>query len=658
MKTSSTALTLVLVAAILGVLNYLVGGLGFLNLRADLTEKKIFTLSEGTRRIIERLNPDKAVSIRFYATRDSRLMPQFVQSYATSVEDLLLEFEKAGRGKITLERIDPRPDTEEEDRAVADDIQGHVMGADGSKAYFGLAVQCLQQKEVMAVLNPNDEASLEYQIARALAKVSQVKKTVVGVMSAMPIAGPAFNFPPMMQQNQPQPWLVMQQLKLDYEVREVAPSVEAIDADINVLLVVHPAEFSTKAEFAIDQYLLKGGKVVALVDPQCLVSQVYNNQGGGMMGQRPSFVGPVSDLPALFKAWGIGYDKNSIVADMNLRTVAQGRPQPTFLTLSEGNINREDPVTSSLQSVQLFGAGGLTLEKKDGIRATELLQSTENSDLIDSSMAEKSRNASLNEFQRGGKRRLLGLRLDGKFVTAFPDGPPKGDEPAGLPKLPGETGGAEADAGAPTAAAAEPAPAAAAPEPAKPAYLKESAGSDGVVFLFSDVDMLYDMFAFETGPGGSIMPIARNGNIPLLLNTVEMLAGGADLIGVRSRAVTKRPFTRMEQLRDQVEAEYRPQIEASNQKLNEIVQKIADLGGVKQEKGLVVLNINQEQRKQLLDEQTRIQKDLRDLQKAQNSRKDKLEMSITLVNLLVVPLLVIVFGILVAARRRSVQAAR
>jgi len=668
-KTSSTALTLLIVVAIIVVLNYIVGGLGFLNLRFDLTDKKLFTLSEGTRKVVSGLSPDKPVSIRFYASKDSRLMPQFLLSYATTVEDLLLEFEKAGGGKITLEKIDPRPDTEDEDKAVADDVQGHVVNQEGEKAYFGLSIQSLNQKEVLPVLNPNDEASLEYQIARALAKVSKSKRSVVGVMSSMPIAGSAMNLPPMLQRQQtPPPWMVIQQLRQDYEVREVAPDGKAIDSDVNILLVIHPSDFTDRAEFAIDQFLLRGGKVVAFVDPQCLVSQAYNNPGQ-LGAAAPSTTSPTSDLKHLFKAWGVGYDPGLILADMTYRTQSQGRAQPTFLSIDREGINSDEPVTSSLELVQVFSSGAFTTEVKEGLTVVPLIQSSENSSMIDSTAAEKSRRETLNNFQGEGKKRTLALRLNGRFKTAFPEGQPKDvTAPQGPgPQLPGEAGGEDKiDAGAPMLAQVSPPPAAApgAPAPSAPAQpaappaLKESQNSEGVVFLFGDVDMEYDMFAFESDPTGRIIPMMRNSNIPMLLNVMEMLSGGADLISVRSRGVTKRPFVKMEELRDQVESEYRPQIEQSNQKLNEIVQKIADLGGVKQEKGVVTLNLNQEQRRQLIEEQSAIQKGIRDLQKAQNRKKDRMEMAITVLNILVVPVLVIVFGIVISLRRRGLQAAR
>lgn len=657
-KASSITLTLVLLAAILVVVNYIVGGLGVLNLRADLTERKQYTLSEGTKRIVEGLNPDKPVSIRLYASRDSRLMPLDFQAYADTVRDLLLEYEKYSDGKITLEVIDPRPDTEEEDRAVADDIQGHQMTHDGSKVYLGLAVQCLQQKEIIPVLNPNDESSLEYSISRTLSRAIKTKQTKLGVMSALPLAGPAYNLPPMMMMGQQKapPWILIQQLRQDYEVVEVSSSTDQIEPDIDLLLVIHPSDVSNKAQFAIDQFLLRGGKILAMVDPYCQVTQAYNNQA--QMNPTGSMISPGSDLNILFPAWGVKYSPSLVVADMDLRTMSDGRALPTTLTMGPESLDRSDPAVAPLDKVQMFVAGAFDIQPKDGITATPLVRSSENSQMIDTGEAEKARTGALNSFTAEGKKRVLALRLNGKFTTAFPDGPPVDNMPQ-TPKMPGETGGATDDAGAPAQASAPvvPAPAEAKDAPAAPAYLKESQ-AEGIIYLFSDVDMVYDIFCFQSDRTGRIFPMMINANLPLILNSVETLVGGKDLIAVRSRAATDRTFTRMEKLRSEVESEYRPLIEQRNQELTDIVQQIADLGGTQQEDGVVVLNVNHEQREQLLEKQLSIQKDIRSLVKAQNSRKERLEMNITLLNFLIVPTLVVLVGIVLAVRRRSLQAAR
>lgn len=716
MNKKSILSTLFIITAILLVVNYLVGGLGFANLRFDLTEKKIYTLSAGTKNILSGL--DKPVTIRFYATRDSRLMPQWVQGYATTVEDLLLEFEKASNGRLTLERIDPRPDSEDEDKARTDDIAGHVVNAEDDKVYFGLAVQSLDKKEVIPVLSPNEESGLEYMIARAVAKVTKPMKSVIGVLTPMPIAGPAMSqqMMMMMQRQQQPPWAVFTQLRMDYDVREVPATTDKIDADISILLVVHPADLAPQAEFAIDQFLLRGGKVVAFVDPQCAVAQNYGSQGNPMMGQPPSGTGPSSNLRELFKAWGIGYDASQVVADMTLRTPGQRGPLPTFLTITRNYINQNEQTTAPLEVVQMFSPGAFSIEKKDGISATVLLESSENEMLIDGATAERVRREPLNNFEASGKKRALGLRLSGQFKTAYPDGPPKvaeqpkgpahpGGFPGGFPGgLPGGTGGAQNDAGSPKSSdkteapvttapvsapaaitsevppvsaptTATPSPTESTPAPAapvspvktgddkkeepKPAYLKESLNNQGMVFLFADADMLYDAFCFQQDPLGRLS--LMNHNVPLLLNIVEQLNGGADLINVRSRGSTKRGFTKLQEIRDAVEKDFRPKIEQLDRKLNDTAQKISSLKVTTDKRGNQSIILGPKEKKDLDDlmaTQASINKELRNIKKEQNKGKDRLETWITALNLVAVPLLVILFGIALALRRRTMQAAR
>lgn len=658
-KSSISALILIIVVGIIFVVNYIANMPGLRNLRADLTEKKIYSLSEGTKHIIEGLNADKPMTIRLYITGDNRLMPQWAQSYAATVQDLLLEFERNSGGKIKLEKIDPRPNTEDEDRATADDVQGYTVNENGDKAYFGLAIECLQQKEVIPSLNPNEEANLEYQVARAISKVSRTKNPVIGVMSPMPISAPAFNFPGMPQQQRP-PWVVIQQLRLDYSVREVPMSSEKIDDDVSVLLIIHPYGISQQTEFAIDQFVLKGGKVVAFVDSQCLVSKAYDNPG--QPGMMPTTVtSPMSDLPKLLAGWGVKYDQGKVVADMNYRTqLGRGRAVPTFLTVDREGINRSEPVTSSLEMLQLWGTGSFSLEKKEGVTYTPLIESSENSELIDSSAAEEAQRSGLKSFNSDGKKKTLAVRLSGKFPTAFPDGAPKEKAPgegapklpgADAPKAPGESGGEDKkDAGAPAATAEK-------KKDEAPPALKEGNGK-GIVFLFADADMEYDMFALETDPAGRIMNIPKNSNIPMLLNVIEMLTGGSDLIDVRSRAVTKRPFTKLQELQTKVEAKYRPIVEQKQQEMQKIVDEIASKGGVQQDgKGGGIIKIKPAELKELRERQTAIQKDIRNFQKEQNKEKDHLEMLITALNFAGVPLLLVAFGITLALRRSSLRAA-
>lgn len=680
-KEGTAGITALLVIAIVCAVNFLVGGLGFLNFRVDLTQDHLYTLSAGTKNILDRLNPDKPVTIRYYVTGEDRVMPPVLKAHARTVQDLLLEFQKAAKGKLILEKRIPNPNSEDEDKAREDEIQGMQINADGDNVYLGMAIQSAAQKEVLPFLNPNEETALEYNIARSINKVAKSAKTVIGVMSAMPIQGSPMY--PYQRQRGQEPWIVIQRLRLDYEVREVQMGADKIDSDISVLVVVHPGDVTEGTEYAIDQFLLKGGKVIAMVDPQSWIAKAYSGQQNPMTGQPGGVINSASDLKHLFKAWGIGYNKEQVVADVNFQTMMQGRKNAIALRLPSEALNRKDRLTADLQSLLMMGAGSFDVEKKEGIESTILVQSSEASELIDTTAAEKLRSEGLNNFNASGHKQILGLRLTGKFKTAFPDGKPKG-----VPQGP-ETGGAQDDANAPKPAApAAPAavPAAAAPAvapapkpaaapavaaptapgapaagaaPAAPAAkkddgsLKESTNTEGAVVLFSDADMLYDAFCVQQDPmtGGLI---ATNSNLPLFLNTVELLSGGGDLLQVRSRASTQRPFTKMDEMREKVEKDYRPKLQALDSKLQETAQKMGPL----RVKNGQLADANQiKELESLQKTQVAINREIREIKKAQSKDIEFTQAVLRWLNILGMPLLVIAVGLTLAIRRRSVTAA-
>lgn len=773
-KQATSGLTFIIVAAILVVLNYLVGGIGVGNSRVDLTQDKLYTLSDGTRTILGRINPDKPVTIRYYVSTEDRVMPPILKTYARTIQDLLLDFEKAADGRLVLEKLNPNPNTEDEDKAREDEIQGMQVNQEGDNIYLGLSISCAEKKEIIPFMNPNEETALEYNVARAIAKVTKTSKTIIGVMSPMPVQGtPQMPFM-QQQQSQQQPWVIIQRLRMDYEVREVQMTADKIDSDISVLVVIHPADITESAEYAIDQYVLKGGNVIAFVDPQCWVAQVYSGQRNPMMGPNPQFISPTSELKSLFKAWGVGFAKDQVVVDMSYQTPIQGRRNPTALSLPGAAINKTDRATADLQSLTMIGAGALSVEKTDGITAVPLVETSENSETIDSTAAEKLRTQPLTSFNPSGRKKTLGVRLTGKFKTGFPNGKPA--SPADGNK---EKGGAQDDATAPKPAATPAAPAAnvqpaptpaapatpapvppappappkpaappaagpgatgvppagpvpttpppppvgpgavtpAAPAPATPAAsspapapsnppaaapnvsispVKVEPGpkgpaadkvgkalddkakvdaakaaeakndgslkvgeKDGTVIVFSDSDMMFDAFCVQQDRmTGGVIPL--NSNMPMFLNAVELLSGGGDLLKVRSRASTQRPFKKLDEMRDTVEKQFRPKLEDLNRKLQETMQKISTLR-VKKDKGSQMLILDPTQVKDLEEmqkTQADINKQIREVKKEQNKEIDKVENRLTMANVFGMPVIVILIGLLLALRRRIATAAR
>ncbi|HEX3443757.1 MAG TPA: GldG family protein, partial [Chthoniobacterales bacterium] len=255
----------------------------FAKFRWDLTENHLYTLSQGSQRIVQKL--DTPVEIRFYYSKDNASTPVYLRTYAQEVEDLLSEFQQASGGKIKIVKLDPKPDSDAEDSARLDGVEGQTVNL-SDKVYLGLAVSCLDAKTAIPFLSPGRESLLEYDVSRAISSVANPKKAVIGVMSALPVLGR--NNPMMMMQRRQQssaPWVFAQELKESYTVREVPLTADKIDDDISVLLVYYPKGIADSAQYAIDQFLLRGGKMVALLDPFSFVDLQMSGQGGMMGGE-------------------------------------------------------------------------------------------------------------------------------------------------------------------------------------------------------------------------------------------------------------------------------------------------------------------------------------------------------------------------------------
>src|SRR5437773_12566200 len=288
--------------------------------RADLTKEKAFTLSEGTRAILKKI--DTPVKIRFYCTRAETATPEtvFLRNYAKQVEDLLDEFKQYAGSKLTIQKFNPLPDSDAEDSAKLDGVEGQVVSAEGEPFYLGLAINMLDETVALPFLSPSRERMLEYDVARAISQVITPQKAVVGVMSGLPVFG---EFNPMMMrmgQRGQEPWILINELKRDFAVKEVSLGVDKIDDDIKVLVVIYPRDISEGAQYAIDQFLLHGGKLVAFLDPLSIADNRSSNPSNPLQGAMASG----ATMDKLLKAWGIEFDVSKAVADMTLKTNIRG----------------------------------------------------------------------------------------------------------------------------------------------------------------------------------------------------------------------------------------------------------------------------------------------------------------------------------------------
>ena len=611
--------------AIAVLANWLVSLTPLGNRGVDFTENKVHTLSDGTRAILTEL--DTPVVIRYYASRNTDYMPEELKLHMRRVDDLLKEYSNISKGKLHIENLDPQPDTDAEDSANLDGISGQRM--DDQNLYFGLAVSCLDRSSVIPFLNPRDETMLEYQLSKCIAEVSSPTKAKVGIMSALDLKGA----PAAMPGQRPTPgWVIYQQLKQSFDVVDIGMDVASIDPKtIKVLLLFHPAEITPKAEFAVDQYLLNGGTVVACLDAFSVAAQmtsVQNPMTGG--GQNPTS----STLPTLLPAWGVSFESSSVLADSTLATkLGDNRMGLSILTLGKDSMPQKDNViTKDLGSVTLFLPGGFTVTGGGGVSANSLLKSTTQSGFVDAMKAAKLDPSLTTSFRPGGKAYDLVTHLTGTFKTAFPDGKPKAADAEQKPENKDE---------------------------AKPVYLKESA-TPGNVFLIADVDAFYDRFAYNVQNfGGSQMATPSNGNASLLFNLLDQAVGSKHLIGSRSRTAVLRPFTVIQKMESDFNKQVGTKIEEFQAKQKAAQQKLSDLQSQKSRGSELYLSPAQEEEiKKLRQEQVDYAKLIREEEKELRRQKDKLAGNITLLNVAAMPALVILIGLALFIKRRSSTRAR
>lgn len=627
------ALGVAALAAAAVLANWLVSMTPAGNRGADFTEKKVHTLSDGTRAILGEL--DTKVVIRYYASRSTDYMPEDLKLHMRRVDDLLKEYSALSKGRLRVENLDPQPDTDAEDSANLDGINGQRM--DDQNLYFGLAVSCLDKTSVIPFLDPRDETMLEYHLSKAIAEVSAPSKPKIGILSALDLKGA----PAMMPGQQPnRPWVIYQQLKQSFDLVDVPMENPTLDPkELKVLLLFHPAGITPQAEFAIDQYLLGGGTVVACLDAYSVAAQMTGG-GNPMMGMQGAPT--TSTLPTLLGAWGVSFESTKVLADPAYATRMGGdRLGLAVLTLDGKAMPQSDNViTKDLESVTLFLPGAFTRTGGGGVSTNVLVKSTTGAGFVDSMRASQLDPGLETAFRSSGTAYDLVTHLQGTFKTAFPDGKPKAaeDPAADKPAEGDKKDEAKKDEG--------------------PAPLKESA-TPGNVFLIADVDAFYDRFAYNVQNfGGMQMASPVNGNASLLFNLLDQAVGSKHLIGSRSRSAIRRPFTVIQEMEAEFNKQVGSKIQDFQEKQRAAQARLTELQSQKSQGSELYLSPEQEAEiRKLREEQVNYSKLIRGLEKDLRRQKDQLGGRITLINVAGMPLVVILTGIgLFIQRRRSTRA--
>lgn len=631
--------------------------------RIDLTEDRLYSLSDGTRNIVSSLDKPIAL-IFFYSDQATRDVPQ-IRTYATRVQELLEEIVLASDGNLTLRLVDPEPFSEDEDLATGFGIQAVPITQGGEGVYFGLvAVEDVEDDsipmagrtaETMPLIRPDQEEFLEYEFMKLITRVENPDRQVIGLITALDVDGgfnPAFG--------QPTPaWMVMDYMRQLYEVRRVDITSGEIDEDIDILFIVHPEGLSDDMRYAIDQHVLRNGKAMVFLDPNA-ESMIERNQFGTTI---PAGVG--SDMPDLLAAWGIQYDKLQVLtdADYALRVMLGQGSRPIshlgMLGVQRNGLTPDDIITSRLESINLASTGAISPAEGASTRFDPLLQSSSNAMLMNVGVFQDVDDPSVlfDEFESANQRFTIAARVSGVINTAFPDGPPVAEpaadeesvdaaEPEGDPEVEEATADGAADSA----------------DPAEPAreHLTTSQG-EVTLIVFADTDVLSDRLWVRVAQflGQRIpQPFANNGDF--VINSLDNLSGGADLVSIRSRGRYSRPFTRVLDLQReaddrlrQEEAELLDTLAASQETLNGLSQD---------EEGNPILQITPEVQQEIdrvnaeiLDTRRR----LRDVRFQLNADIERLGTNLKLINTILVPILLSVLMLVLAylrAQRRKQQA--
>lgn len=630
----------------------------FKGARVDLTQDRLYTLSEGTQNLLKKLD-GKATLQFFYSEKETRELP-FLRNYARRVTELLEEYVLASNGKLRLEVIDPEPFSENEDKAAEYGLQAVPLGGPGKEAYMGLVIandEDDSKRELIGFLHPDKERFLEYDISKLVYSVVQKSRPKIGLVSTLQVNG-GYD---MMSRQPSGPWMSISQLRQMYDVDDLGTAFDVIPEDINLLVVIHPKELTARTRYAIDQYVVGGGHALIFVDPNAESDQA----GGGMMGGMMMGMGgdKSSSLPTLFKAWGIEVDKSKVLAD-GTQALSVGSPsgRPVrhlgILGLNEQSFNSDDVITSMLNSVNVATSGAVIQLEDAPVDIEVLLHSTKNAMLMDASLFAMLFDPSslYKDFKATGIEYPLAVRVTGMVKTAFPDGRPPEPEPEKA-----ETGedGLKAEEEEEEEPVTEVKESEEEIKPAKelPAHIAESMQPVNVIVV-ADTDLLTDRLWVQKNNffGQDIVqPFANNGD--LLINMVDNLMGNADLISIRSRGQFSRPFDKVSELERQAEERFYQKEEELKQQLAETDAKLRQLQATKEGEDALVLSPEQQAEvERFVQEKLKIRKQLRDVQHQLSKDIEKLGTQLKLINILAVPILVtlIALGYRASRRRRQV----
>jgi ABC-type uncharacterized transport system involved in gliding motility auxiliary subunit len=574
--------------------------------RIDLTQGKLYTLSPGTRATLAKI--DEPLVLRFYYSKKLGDEIPSYGVYAQRVREMLQEYAAAANGKIQLQELDPLPFSAVEDRAVAFGLQGVPLDQGGEQIYFGLAAtNSTDDLQTIAFFQPERERFLEYDLTKLIHSLAFPKKPVIGLITDLPLQGDMMAA----MQGQPMvPYAVIDQIKSLYEIKDLSSELDSVPSDVDVLMIAHPQHLSDKTLYAIDQFVLGGGRALVFVDPNSETQQMHPSQ------LNPPGMPLDSDMAKLFKAWGVEMEPKLVAGDRRAaRRVNAGTQQHVeamdyvaWLSLDQQDLNHESPITADLTHINMASAGILDPVKDAKTSFTPLISTSTDSmpipvDKIKGVNGVPDVGGLLRDFKPDDKRLVLAAQITGPADTAFPDGPPKdeknkdkdaskdaaGDKNKDASKdaasdkdkdVKSASAAPASDASGPSNASGQSAAPAASSKPAAPAgppQIKTAAKPIDVIVV-ADTDVLEDRFWEQSQDffGQTVViPVANNGDF--VANALDTLAGGEELISLRSRGTSARPFELVDNIQRAADARYQANEKDLETKLKDTQDKIKQL---------------------------------------------------------------------------------
>lgn len=579
---------ILLVAGLLFLILNIGSGALLRSLRLDLTSNKLYTLSDGSKEILRDL--DEPIVLRLYFSKNLSNINPYLLSFAARVEDLLMQYQRSSKGKVIVQIINPEPFSADEDAAVNSGLQGALVDNTGTEFYLGLVgTNTINSKQVIPFLQPNREQNLEYDISQLIYKLGNPQPRIVGVMSSLPIQGTANT----------RSWAIWQQMSQLFALQSLEFDIKEIPSHIGTLMLVEPSTFSAAALKAIDQFVMRGGHVLAFVDS---TTEVLDQQTARINLARQKTAG---DYLALLKSWGVDFDENKVVADKNLAKSVKIKDKnqevtvryPLWMDFVASNFDKSDVLTSNLERLTLATPGALSKSLDATTNFSPLITTTDSAMLVDSKrIPEYQQNLGefLNNYQASGAY-TVAARISGPIKSPYSD-----------------------------------------------ASVKDSS-----IIIVGDTDMLFDNFwlNIQNIDGQEVgTPNANNGN--LVINALDNLFGSNALISIRNRGAFARPFEAVRQIEMQSQNKYHESEQALQMRLDVTKQKLNQLEAQKKEGNSTLLTAQQRQeeeafRKELIE----TRRELRDVRHKLNHDLEAVASNIKFFSIGFIPLMIMLGGI-------------